>query len=160
MRSIITTLVCSLVFAVMPAIGQETHSADQPWMDFEHCDMCKNVSSQEGLREALKCEMHKIDNGMLMVAFIPAEMKDAMRHAAEGMDATVAKLEAGKKVMLCSFCQSIGKALGAGAKMQKINGEMSNITILTAEDPAVVKQIHDMADRTIEFAKSAKTVKK
>ena len=44
--------------------------------------------------------------------------------------------------------------------MQKIHGESSEVMMLTSEDPAVVKQLHDMADRTIEFTKTAKLFKK
>ena len=122
-------------------------TSEKPWFDLENCAFCKNMSSQPGLMESIKCDTIKLDNGMMMVSFIPDELKEAMSKANKGMEATVKQLEAGKQLPLCGFCECFGNLLMQGTKLQKKHGDNSEVTLLTSDDPEIIKQIHTMADR-------------
>ena len=44
--------------------AQEKKSNEKPWMDLEHCAFCKNMSSQPGLMEHMKCDTIKESKAM------------------------------------------------------------------------------------------------
>jgi hypothetical protein len=67
----------------------------------------------------------------------------------QAIDKVKADTEAGKKVELCSFCVSMGELLQTNAKQQHIHTQTGAIHLCTSDDPAVVKQIHALADKAI-----------
>jgi hypothetical protein len=145
MRSVrLASLLCfGFLFTTINA--QQT--TDKPWFDLENCAFCKNMSSQPGLMENMQCDTIKIENGMLMISIIPEEFKEAMAKANKGMEATVRQLESGKQLPLCGFCECFGNLMMRGTKLEKKQGEHSEVTMLTSNDPEIVQQIHAMADR-------------
>jgi hypothetical protein len=133
--------------------NQETVAA-KPWFDLQNCAMCKHLAAEEGLMDAMHWEIHKIDNGMLTVATIPENMKAKFKKAEAAMAKTAKEMESGKELPLCGFCEAYGKLMAAGVKTQEFKGEAANVSLITSDDPAVVKQIHAMADRTIKEHKA------
>jgi hypothetical protein len=110
-------------------------------------------------------ETHKIDNGMLSLTTVPKDKKKdfdkvngKMRRAIEQVKADA---KAGKEVHLCSFCSEMAQLMKAGAKQQHIETESGEIELCTSDDPAVVKKIHELADKAIaiqkQIAESQKT---
>jgi hypothetical protein len=133
-----------------PVLAQDKSAGDEkPWFDLTNCAMCKHMAAQPGLMEAMKWEVHKLDNGMLMVAVIPENMKPAMEKAHEAMEATVQELTAGKELPLCGFCESYGALIARGVKLQEFHGDLGEVSLMTSDDPEVVKDIHKLADRTV-----------
>ena len=134
--------------------GQGKKATEKPWMDLEHCAFCKNMSSQPGLMEHMKCDTIKTENGMLTVAIVPENMREALNKANAAMEVTAKEMQSGKKLQTCGFCDAIGMAMAKGAVVQHLAGEFSNVSVFTSTDPEVVKLIHDMADRTIKETKA------
>ena len=132
---------------------QEKTVTAKPWFDLEHCAMCKHLGAQEGLMDAMKWEVHKIDNGMMMVAHVPKNMMEKMKKAEEAMQAAVKELASGKNLEMCGFCECYGNLAKAGMQVQEFKGETGSISLMTSDKPEVVKQIHEMADRTIKEQK-------
>ena len=54
------------------------------------------------------------------------------------------------RYLVSDICEAYGKLMAAGVKVQEFKGEAANISLMTSDDPKVVKQIHEMADRTIK----------
>lgn len=131
-----------------------------PWFDTKQCAFCKNFAEPEGLAETTACETFKIDNGMLMVAFVPDHLQEAMKKANEGIQDTVKELESGKLVPMCGFCMQIGMLMQKGVKMQKVGGGHSEVSLFTSEDPETVKLIHTFADRVIKETAAMKARQK
>ncbi len=121
-----------------------------PWFDLEHCPICKCMSSQKGLMESMTWETHVVPNGMLSVAVIPADKKDAMAACKKNMMAVIDKVKAGEKMDLCGYCNSYGALEKAGAKKTEIETAAGMISMLTSDDPEVVKKIQDHAKTTIK----------
>ncbi len=120
------------------------------WFDLEHCPICKCMSSQKGLMESMKWETHVIDNGMLSVAVIPPDKKEAMATCKKNMMAVIEKVKAGEKMELCGYCNSYGALELAGAKKTEIETAAGVISMLTSDNPEVVKKIQDHAKTTIK----------
>jgi hypothetical protein len=145
------TLVCSIVAALFVVAGSLI--ADDKWFDMEKCAICKCLAKHQELMTDVKWEVHPITDGMIMVAVVPEELKDTMKAAHEEMEAAVKRLEKGETMELCGFCKSFGALKKAGAKEQKIEIAAGSITLVTSDDPAVVKLIHEHAKKTQEAHK-------
>ena len=138
--------------------AQNRPATEMPWFDMQHCAFCKNMVHLEDRMTELCCDTHKIDNGMIMVSFVPEDLRDDMRKAEQAMTDTVKRLEAGEQLAMCGFCQQIGRLMSKGAKMEKLVGEHGEVTLFTSDDPELVKVIHEFADRTIEETKRSASV--
>ena len=78
------------------------------------------------------------------------EVSEKMHHAIEQVAADVKE---GKPVQLCNFCSSMSELMKAGAKEKHIETTTGSIDLCTSDDPAVVKKIHEMADKAIAMQK-------
>jgi TusA-related sulfurtransferase len=118
------------------------------WFDMDHCAFCKCFGEQKGLMENIKWETHELDNGMMYVAVVPENMKDAMVKCEKAMKEVAKKMESGESLEICRHCASWGELIKAGAKEAKINTAAGAITLLTSDKPEVVKMIHEHAKTT------------
>lgn len=132
-------------------------TADKMVAEMKKCAVCKSLAESPDLLKDMVWETHKIDNGMLSVSTVPKSLKkefdevsDKMHHAIEQVTADT---KAGKPVQLCAFCSSMGELMKAGAKEQHIETSTGEIELCTSDDPAVVKKIHEMADKAIAMQK-------
>ena len=73
-----------------------------------------------------------------------------MEKAHKGMEATIEKLEGGEAMDLCGFCTSYGMLMAEGAESTELKTVGGDISLLTSDDPEVVKKIHAHAEKTIE----------
>lgn len=142
-----------LVLMVASPLLAQQHSSEMPWFDMKNCAFCKNMAAMEDHMAEMACDTHKIENGMMMVSFVPENLRDEMRKADQAMVETAKRMEAGERLAMCGFCQQIGMLMSKGAKMQKFVGEHGQVTLFTSGDPEVVKTIHSFADRVIEETK-------
>lgn len=124
------------------------------WFDAGACDICKPMHAHPELMTSMKWETHKIKNGMLMVATIPAEhQKKFARLCAKIHKQGEELVASGAALSLCGFCDSYGKLKQVGAQEEKIKTDFGSITILSAKDATVVKRIHTHAERCQEESK-------
>lgn len=135
----------ALTAGIIAVAGEEG-----PWFDLENCAFCKNLSAEPGMLDAMHWENHVIDEGMLTVTQVPEQYREAWARARKHMQETGEKMQAGEALHLCGFCQSYGKLLQAGAKVEEIDGDVVKITLMTSDDPEVVKAIQAHAQRTID----------
>lgn len=133
----------------------QAHSSQADWFNVHKCDICQPIAKHEAMMMSMKWECHKLDNGMLMVTVLPESQVSEFKKAAKEMNGFIAKLEKGlvKPKALCGFCSAFGDLKMAGAKVQKLDTQFGDITIVTATDQAIIKQIHAHADRTVEETK-------
>lgn len=142
-----------LAIGAIALAGAATATADdkdESWIDFEKCAVCKHVGQHKELLTKVKCETHIIDNGMLTVVTIPDEYKDEMKTVHNKMNEAIEKVKSGEKAELCGFCQSYAKLLKAGAKCQEIETSSGAVSLLTSDQPEVVAQIKEHAQKAIK----------
>ena len=139
--------------SVVALLMVTTVSADE-WFDMHKCEVCKPMASNMHLMGEIKWETHMIPNGFLSITVIPAEHKETMDKAHEEMMAVIKRAENGEEMALCGHCQSWGKLLAAGANKLELDTVGGQITLLTSDNPEVVKKIQAHAQRSLdEFKK-------
>jgi cytochrome c553 len=144
-----------LIAILATSASAQVHSGSEiPWFDMKQCAFCKNMAPLESRMAEISCDTHKVDNGMIMVSFVPEDLKDDMEQSHEKMMETAKQLESGKQLAMCGFCHQIGMLMSQGVKMQRLAGDHGEITLFTSEDPEMVKKIHEFADRTIRETKA------
>jgi len=149
MKKALGVLLCigalALVAGLAPA--EEEHQA---WFDIENCTFCKNLGQEEGLLDNIKWETHMIENGAVTLTQVPAEWEEAFERAEKHMSEAAAKMGSGEPVHLCGFCQSYGKLMTSGVKMESFKSDVARVTLMTSTDEKVVQMIHEHAKKTIE----------
>ena len=121
--------------AVATAQDEDKKKDEIAWFDMGRCEICKNMVSMKDSMHRLKWDSHMLDNGMITVAVVPADMLEEMVKAEKGVEKTVARLEQGEKLDMCGFCHSYGKLMMLGAKFEEIKSDGVNISIITSSDP-------------------------
>jgi hypothetical protein len=125
--------------------------------EMQKCAVCKHLAQNPELMKNMVWETHKIDNGMLCLTTVPKEMKRDFDKVSEKMHQAIEQVQAdskeGKQVDLCEFCASMGELMTLNAKQQHIETRTGAIHMITSDDPAVVKKIHDVADKVIAVQK-------
>lgn len=148
--------ICLLAIMLLttPSICDDAKKKDKAWLDLHNCSFCKMMGDNMDMMEHVKWENHKIANGSLSASVIPEEYQQRMDTLHNKMRAVAAKLEQGEQLPLCGFCTSYGELKAAGAKTEEIKTDFGMIELMTSDDPAVVKRIHEHTDRTnAEFKK-------
>jgi hypothetical protein len=156
MKAIFSLVVLGLAVAWSSSVFAENET-DKMLAEMKKCDVCKNLIENPELLMSMDWETHKTENGMLSLSTVPKKKKKdfdkvngKMRHAIEQVTADV---KAGKEVHLCSFCSEMAELMKAGAKQQHIETKTGEIEMCTSDDPAVVKKIHELADKAIAMQK-------
>ncbi|MEN8008144.1 MAG: hypothetical protein ABFS42_14075 [Candidatus Krumholzibacteriota bacterium] len=121
-----------------------------PWFDLDNCDMCKNMTAEEGLMEAMDWENHLTKDGMVSITVVAPGHEEAFARSMQNMKAAGEKMMTGEKMYLCGFCQSYGGLHMSGASFEHIETKNGTIELVTSHDPAVVKMIHTHGQRTID----------
>lgn len=117
------------------------------WFD-ESCICCKPMHDNPALMSRMKWETHKITNGLMMVAAPPEGMIDEFEATCHAMH--TAAENAKPSDPMCGFCLSFTELAKAGAKVEEVKTGVGQMTLITSDDPAVVKKIHAHSDRTQE----------
>ncbi len=140
---------CSALFVLASIV----FAGDKPWLDFEHCDMCKNFMTNPDLVKGMKCETHNIATGFVSVTTVKPELLGALRDASAKCDELGKKLMTGEKANLCGSCEAMGMLMAKGAKLEEIPLENGSVMLLTSTDPIVIDEIHNWTDKTNEETK-------
>ena len=143
---------CALLLAVSSASAGTAMKSASGWFDFKDCDFCKNLGSQEGLLEHTTWESHPISNGVVNIATVPAEYAAKMATAETAMAELGSQIQSGQvnpmTLRMCTRCQTFGMILmGGKMDMERVEGDAAILTLMTSDDEATVKQLHDMAAR-------------
>lgn len=140
---------CSVLFVLASIVIAQ----DKPWIDFQHCDMCKNFSANPELMKGMTCEMHNIANGYVSISTVKPELLKDYREACAKCDAMSQKLMAGEKLNLCGSCEAMSSLMAKGAKLEEVETQNGSLMLLTSNDPALIDAIHKWSDRTNEEMK-------
>lgn len=140
-------LVSTSLCAIAVVQEKEKQETEAIWFDLDNCAICKNMASMKHEMHKIEWESHMLDNGMISIAKVPDDMKDAMKKAEEGVQATVAKMGQGEQLEMCGYCQNYGKLMDMGASFKEIKTMGVNISVVTSSDPDVVKEIQAMGKR-------------
>lgn len=134
--------------------GDHKHDGKAGWFDSAHCDVCKPWNENQQLMMSTKWETHLIKNGMLMVSVVPKDMMDDFQAVCKKCEANHKAIAAGgKEASMCGFCDAMGGLMQAGVKMEEVTTEFGKITLMTSDDAATVKKIHEVAKKSQEEAK-------
>ena len=135
---------------LMLALPLSAMAGDTAWFDLEGCDICKNMTAEEGLMENMTWENHLTADGYFSVTVVTEGYEEKFERSMANMEATGAKMATGEKLHLCGFCQSFGGLYMAGATIENFETVGGHIGMVTSRDPAVIKQIHAHAQKTID----------
>lgn len=112
----------------------------------QECQLGKAMAIANQLVKQVKVETTNIDNGLVSVTVVPDNVKDDLAAAVNGVTAVVKQLKAREKVELCDSCKSMfEKPRLVGAKVQTYKTASTRVRVITSDDAAVVKQIHQFA---------------
>jgi hypothetical protein len=149
MKQTLGILLCigALALVVGLVTAEEEHQA---WFDLENCAFCKNLGQEEGLLDNIRWETHLIENGAVTLTQVPAEWEEAFERAEKHMAEASARMGSGEPMHLCGYCQSYGKLMMSGVKMESFKGDVARVTLMTSADEKIVQMIHEHAKKTIE----------
>ncbi|MFT5233250.1 MAG: hypothetical protein ACI9UK_002303 [Candidatus Krumholzibacteriia bacterium] len=143
-------LIFALTLITSLAIAGDSMVSESGWFDFENCVFCKAMSEDPGMLEATAWESHNTANGSVTIMVVPAEYKEAMATATKKMEATGEEMQTGKinpmEANMCGHCQAYGALMMSGVNMETVEGDAATVTLMTSDDKAVVKRIHEMTD--------------
>lgn len=145
-------VLCAVPWLASVALAGAPLKSDSGWFDFENCAFCKNLAAEDGLLEHSTWENHPISNGMMNIITVEPEYAAAMQRAGEHMAALGQKIQAGEVnpmgLKMCQHCQTFGMMMmGGQVKMEEVRGDAAVVTLMTSDDPGVVKRLQEMAER-------------
>lgn len=127
-----------------------TMATADDWFDMQNCGICKCMGDNMEIMQDITWETHMLPNGIMTISVIPEEHKKTMTKLHDEMMASVKRLEEGEAMELCGHCMSYGELLSMGVNKQEIESEAGMITLMTSEDPEVVKKIHAHAQKSLD----------
>ena len=139
-----------VVLACLALLVSGVFAGENSWFDMENCAMCKNMTSQAGLMEHMKCEQYPISNGIVTVTNVADGYIDAYRTAHAGMEQTAMRIQKGEALNICQSCQALGMCLMKGAKQEYVKTSSGDIWILTSDDAALVADLQNWVKRNNE----------
>ena len=142
-RKLILALAVAIAFA-------STLTAEEPWFDLEKCAFCKEFVKQPGLLENMKTEYHNTKNGIISITYIDKAYLPALEKAHAGIAQVVADKTAGKPIVACKHCSTIGEFYEMGLIPESIKSEKCTIMIYSSPDAAVVTKLQDFGKKSNE----------
>jgi len=154
MRKFAPTLLALLL--ALPAAAGGPHEGDGAWFEPEKCEFCRFLTAEPGLMDAMVWENHEVGDGVLTIAIVPTEFRDAYlraRHAINDLGGQVMSGQIDPRTLdLCGHCEALVGLMMQGAQMQIVESERAGveISLLTADDPTLVTRIQEYSDRNDE----------
>ena len=137
-------------FLTVTAFAWTAAAADEPWFDLEKCGFCKAIASQPGLLDHMKTEYHDTKTGIISVTYIDKDYEPAFAKAQDGIRQVVADRMAGKPIVACKHCTTIGEFYGMGIMPETIKSEKCIIVIYSSSDSAAVGKLQDFGKKSNE----------
>ncbi len=151
---IVVTLVCAFTLLVAVSFAGGPMKSESGWFDFENCVFCKNLTENPGLMEHSTWENHSIKNGSMNIMVVDHEYAEAMAEAEKKMAALGQKISNGevnpRSMKMCGHCMNYGMIMMGGVQMERVNGDAAIITLMTSDDPTMVKRLHAQVKRDTE----------
>jgi hypothetical protein len=136
--------------ALLQGVGN-AGAGESAWFDMEGCAFCKNLVKDPHLMENMTWEHHDISNGVVTITTVKPESRKSYIEAKTAMMDVGKKLETGQltmdKVPMCGHCQTYGKLMMMGVKMESVEGSQADVIIMTSDKPEVVKEIKAFAQK-------------
>lgn len=139
-----------LLFLTVIGFSFSAAAGDEPWFDLEKCSFCKAIAKQPGLLDHMKTEYHDTKTGILSVTYIDKDYEAAFAKAQEGIRQVVADKVAGKPVVVCKHCTSIGEFYSMGIMPESIKSEKCIIVIYSSSDAATVTKLQEFGKKSNE----------
>ena len=136
-----------ILIAGIAGLAAPTLAEERPWIDMQGCSICKHMGEHMDIMSEVTWETHKTAQGMLSASVVPKKHKAKMDQMHEKMMEVASNMEA--EMPLCGFCHSYAELQAAGAKSEEIKTDFGMISLMTSDDPELVKKIHEHADRTV-----------
>jgi hypothetical protein len=148
-------LVAILMLAV-PVLAGDPHQHPMKtasgWFDLEGCAFCKNLIADPALLPHMQWENHTTASGALSITVVDPQHKAAYDQAMTAMTSLGEKMHRGEvdpaSVKMCGHCTAYGELMMAGAKVENVDGEAADATLITSDDPQLVAKIHEFNNRT------------
>jgi len=137
-------------FLTVTAFAFTAATADEPWFDLEKCDFCKEIAKQPGLLDHMKTEYHDTKTGVISITYIDKDYETAFAKAQTGIRRVVEDKVAGKPVVACKHCTTIGEFYGMGIVPESIKSEKCIIVIYSSSDPAAVTKLQEFGKKSNE----------
>jgi hypothetical protein len=138
----------AVVLIAMFILFSMTVAEDKPWFDMEKCELCKPFMEVPGLMMSMEYEQYELENGIVTISRVSEGSLPAYREAVAKMMAKIEKLEQGEQMYLCGMCTAHGELLMKGAKMEYIETEHGDLTLITSTDPELAAEIKAFAKRS------------
>lgn len=121
------------------------------WFDMEKCEFCRNMLADPGLLPHMTWENLKTTDGMVQIATVQPEYAASYAKCMQAMNTLGNDMSSGKRnpteVKMCGSCAAFSQMMMEGVTYETIDGEAADVTIITADDPALVARIHEYCDR-------------
>jgi hypothetical protein len=147
MKRLFTVVVVGLGILAFAAVSAEE---EKPWLDMENCDMCKVFYEHEGLMDNVSGEHHLVANGLLSLTTVTKEYQEAYGKAKDEMMQAIGRMQAGEQLEFCGMCASHGVLQQKGVKIEYVNSDVADISLMTSSDPEIIAMIHEHGKRTNE----------
>ncbi|MFO7608449.1 MAG: hypothetical protein R6X35_04530 [Candidatus Krumholzibacteriia bacterium] len=140
-----------VVLAGAAAAGDHPMRTKSGWFDMEKCEVCRNLLADPELLHHMTWENLKTEDGMVQIATVQPEYEASYAECMQAMNALGNDMSSGKRdpkaVKMCGSCAAFGQMMEAGVTYETIDGEAADVTIIQADDPALVARIHEYCDR-------------
>lgn len=127
-------------------------AADLPWFDMEKCTFCKHITAEEGLMEHMSFEYHNHSKGIVSIAVVDKEYKEAFARVSKEMEAEGEKMMTSKEPppYMCGHCAGYGEFIMAGVMPEVVSTSHGEMTLWISDNPEMVAKLHAFAQRTTE----------
>ncbi len=133
----LSLILFGLILLAGPVLAGEDHPLSTPsgWFDFENCVFCKNLIKDPEL-------LHH------------STWEESAEQAFAAMEQVGMEMQTGKRnpmtQKMCGSCKEWGMLMMAGVQVEEVKGKGTAVTLMTSDDPALVKRLHDLVDRNNE----------
>jgi hypothetical protein len=134
---------------------------EKAWFDMKNCAFCQHLASRPGLMENItKWEHHKVKNGAISITEINTDYLPAYKTAMAGMEETSKKIQGGEMLPMCGMCEAYGALMTKGVQWEEVGSDNVFVFLMHSDDSEVVKEIHDLTDRTNDEMKKMEAAEK
>jgi len=140
-------ILIAAALAILLCISISVMAEEGPWFDMANCGFCKHLLEQPDFLDHTTWEHYNITNGLVTVSTVDREYLDAYHKVSQAMKETSEKMQKGEAVHMCGMCTAMGALLQKGVTMDYVETERGNITVMTSDNPELVKEIQAWGQR-------------
>ncbi len=147
--------VLSFVALLLVAAGSSFAGDEKPFFDMVNCTFCKHLMDDPQLMPNLAWEHFKIANGLVTMTTVEDDaLMPAYKACCAKMEEAGKQMQTGQMLPMCGMCTQMGTLIMKGVKWEQFTSKHGDISLMTSDNPEVVKEIHALADRIeVEYKK-------